>query len=302
MPHEMALETNLDLPQDPVTMSLVYNRPTSTFSTILSNVPSDYAVTNGNYIGWCADPDTWIPMSTPLQVILYSSYNTTLPSHLQNTEWDKINYLINHKQGNPTSWLYCWDIQFAIWYLLGYSDRGTQFIGAPMSSTAWAMVNDANTNGEGFIPQTDELIIILVDAGPTVQGTFFEIPVPIKYEGLTPGFWKNHPEEWVGYTPSQTIDSVFEIPTELTPIESLTLNSALNLPALPGLSGAALILLKHAIAAILNAAHPDINYPIPEATDIIEQVNVALASLNRKTMLTLKNTLETYNELGGEFL
>ena len=28
-------------------------------------------------------------------------------------------------------------------------------------------------------------------------------------EGCTPGYWKNHTEDWVGYTPGQTVGSVF---------------------------------------------------------------------------------------------
>lgn len=28
-------------------------------------------------------------------------------------------------------------------------------------------------------------------------------------EGCTPGYWKNHTDAWVTYTPNQTVDSVF---------------------------------------------------------------------------------------------
>jgi hypothetical protein len=179
---------DVNLPADLVTMTILYNRPTSTFMTTLSNVPLGYDVTDGNYLGWCNDPDTWMPMNVPHQVILYSSYNSVLPSYLENAEWDKVNYLLNHKLGNSASWDYCWQIQFAIWYLLGYGDRGMQFIGAPMSSNAWAMVNDANTYGEGYTPVPGEIMAILADAGANIQGSFFEIIVtetPLDYESDT---------------------------------------------------------------------------------------------------------------------
>jgi hypothetical protein len=48
------------------------------------------------------------------------------------------------------------------------------------------------------------------------------------------------------------------------------------------------------VAALLNASHPDINYPLSGA-QVISQVNNALASLNRSTMLTLASKLDTFN-------
>ena len=36
-------------------------------------------------------------------------------------------------------------------------------------------------------------------------------PVFAHNKGCTPGFWKNHPEAWVGYDPNQTIGSVFSV-------------------------------------------------------------------------------------------
>ena len=52
----------INLPPDPVTMMLFYNPPISIFTTMLSDVPSGCDVTNDSYLGWCADPDTWIPL------------------------------------------------------------------------------------------------------------------------------------------------------------------------------------------------------------------------------------------------
>jgi hypothetical protein len=57
------------------------------------------------------------------------------------------------------------------------------------------------------------------------------------------------------------------------------------------------ILLRSAVAALLNASHPDINYPMSEA-EIIDAVNAALASMNRNTMEMLKNQLDMYNNAG----
>jgi hypothetical protein len=61
-------------------------------------------------------------------------------------------------------------------------------------------------------------------------------------------------------------------------------------------SGAAQILLRAAIAALLNAAHPDVDYPLTIDT-IITQTNAALAG-NRTAMLALAQTLDMYNNDG----
>ena len=61
--------------------------------------------------------------------------------------------------------------------------------------------------------------------------------------------------------------------------------------------GAARILLRAAVAALLNAAHPHLDYP-RTAAEVISAVNAALASNNRSTMLTLATALDNDNQLG----
>ncbi|GAI35129.1 unnamed protein product, partial [marine sediment metagenome] len=61
--------------------------------------------------------------------------------------------------------------------------------------------------------------------------------------------------------------------------------------------GGAKILLRQAVAAVLDAAHPDLTYPLT-VVGIVGEVNDALASCDRSTMLALKNKLVIYNELG----
>ena len=49
---------------------------------------------------------------------------------------------------------------------------------------------------------------------------------------------------------------------------------------------------------MLNAAHPGLPfYPLTQA-QIIAQVNTALATGNRATIITLANQLDQYNNLG----
>jgi hypothetical protein len=79
-------------------------------------------------------------------------------------------------------------------------------------------------------------------------------------------------------------------------IGNASLLQALNFHGGKSLQGGARILLRAGVAALLNAAHPSIAYPINEA-GVISQVNTALASLDRTTMLTLASELDTFNNL-----
>ena len=59
----------------------------------------------------------------------------------------------------------------------------------------------------------------------------------------------------------------------------------------------AIILLRQAIAGVLNASDPDINYQFSPAS-VIAAVNAALAAGDADDMETLKDILEANNELG----
>ena len=119
-----------------------------------------------------------------------------------------------------------------------------------------------------------------------------------EFEGLSHGFWKNHEEEWVGYVPSDMTGDIFDIPDELSSVND-TLRNALRFKGGKGVEKAAKLLMVQSVAALLNTAHPVINYPLSESA-LISSVNDALASFNRQTMLSLKDTLDEYNNLGGD--
>ncbi|HEC80891.1 MAG TPA: DUF11 domain-containing protein, partial [Thermoplasmatales archaeon] len=161
-------ETYVDLPPGEVNMVVqhTFNTGPSYFNTTLSNVPAGYDVVNGSYIGWCGDFDHTIQSNHVYNVTLYSSYDTTMPSYLWNDEWDKINYILNHH--HDANWK---QIQYAMWYILGFGDKG-------LNSEGWDIVNDTTANGEGFTPNGGEKIAVIADAGRTVQHTFFELTVP----------------------------------------------------------------------------------------------------------------------------
>jgi len=119
-------------------------------------------------------------------------------------------------------------------------------------------------------------------------------------QGCTPGYWKNHTDSWppTGYTPSQAVDSVFaSVNPNFPALGNATLLQALAFAGGSGTSGAAEILLRAGVAAVLNAAHPDVSYPFTTA-EVITAVNTALASNNRDAMLALAAAVDASNNLG----
>ncbi|HUT00272.1 MAG TPA: Ig-like domain-containing protein [Candidatus Thermoplasmatota archaeon] len=156
---------NIHLPTSQVTMK-VFSSTTSYFRTLLSNVPSGYEVSNTNYTGWCSDSAHTINYNTAYQVMLYSSYNSSLPSHLYHQNWSKVNYILNHKVGSDWH-----QVEYAILYILNFGNQG-------LTTNGWTMVNDAIMNGGSYVPGGGDIIAVIADAGLTVQRTIFELTVP----------------------------------------------------------------------------------------------------------------------------
>jgi hypothetical protein len=115
-------------------------------------------------------------------------------------------------------------------------------------------------------------------------------------EGCTPGFWKNNAvnkgaSQWTDpYDPEDLVSSVFSAAPPS--IGSLTLLEGLQLGG-----GGVNALTRQAIAAVLSAAHPDIDYPLTVA-EIVAAVNAAYTSGDADVIEDLKNELDTFNNLG----
>lgn len=119
------------------------------------------------------------------------------------------------------------------------------------------------------------------------------------FQGCTPGFWKQkqHLDSWAatGFSPNQTLESVFDVPDSFG-VDNVTLLKALSFNGNSSLTGAAKVLLKAGVAALLNSASPGVDYPLTTA-EVIAQVNAALASGDRNTMIALAEQLDAYNSL-----
>ncbi|MHC4172961.1 MAG: hypothetical protein ACYTBX_06995 [Planctomycetota bacterium] len=117
-------------------------------------------------------------------------------------------------------------------------------------------------------------------------------------EGLSPGFWKSHVSDWAGSNLPGELGNIFVIPdgfgvATATPLEALSFHGG------PALADKAKILLRQAVASLLNAEHANIDYPL-EFADVKTAVNEALASGDGATMLALEAILDEYNNLGGD--
>ncbi|GAG38529.1 unnamed protein product, partial [marine sediment metagenome] len=120
-------------------------------------------------------------------------------------------------------------------------------------------------------------------------------------------YWKVPPHfaDWpAGYNTSDNVTDVFDIPDDCVGFGELaddTLLQALEKDtsgeAASTVLGGAKILLRAAVAAVLNSAHPDVNYPRPVG-EVITAVNQALASCDRDTMISLAGELDRDNNLG----
>lgn len=115
------------------------------------------------------------------------------------------------------------------------------------------------------------------------------------YCGLTPGYWKNHPGAWpADYDPNDLVKDIFTSST----YRDATLMDALNFGGGPGTGGAERILLRAAVAAVLNEATFGDCYQAPSICSIVVQVNEAIGSDDRATMIALAEKLDEWNNAG----
>lgn len=115
-------------------------------------------------------------------------------------------------------------------------------------------------------------------------------PPPPCAEGCTPGYWKQeqHFDSWRGYSPSDLFDLVFGVDSGT----GMTLLEALSAKNKDVGSGPEAALMRHAVAALLNAANGDVNYGGNESW---VKEGVALA-YDRCEFECVKDVFESYNE------
>jgi hypothetical protein len=160
---------NLNLPPSAVISQRVTATPISQsyIRIMLTGIGSGYDLIDGAYLAWCSD-DSHAPVVPAPTVTPYSTYSPNLPANIQNANWPKVNYVLNHKQGTYR------DVQQTIWLLL----RGQgSFV---TSATVSAMLRDAAINGAKFVPAPGEKIAVVMyqDGFGNNQDTIVETTTP----------------------------------------------------------------------------------------------------------------------------
>jgi len=132
-----------------------------------------------------------------------------------------------------------------------------------------------------------------------VHGVVLE--VCLSGEGCTPGFWKNHLEEWQSttFSPNDDFKQVFglieseviQIKFHKEMIDNPTLEQAIN-----ALGGGINALARHATAALLNS-QSGINYPLTSEQVILNFHN----AFSSGEFETTKDMFDQFNELGCPF-
>jgi SdrD B-like domain/PKD domain len=145
----VAAEPTVRLPTSTITMKAV-NGSISWFDMTLSDVPDGFDITNGIHQGWCVEIGVNMTRNVNHQVRLYSSYDPAMPTTFRDANWNKINYVINHKQGDRKS------IQQVIWWFANKDPI------APTDTDALAMRDEADANPT-FVPSADQKLAILVN-------------------------------------------------------------------------------------------------------------------------------------------
>jgi hypothetical protein len=169
----------LNLPAHPVNiLQDGLNNTESLFIVTLTGVGTGFSVQDGTpYLGWCGDQE---PLGYDIvsTATLYSSYGSNLPANATlGGKWPMVNYILNHKQGNFG------DVQRAIWIVINGTSLGT----FPQSAQSDAMVTAAQTNGTNFIPQSGQIVAVLLyqdGYGGAAQDSFIEVTVPPPGNGV----------------------------------------------------------------------------------------------------------------------
>ena len=118
-------------------------------------------------------------------------------------------------------------------------------------------------------------------------------------DGCTQGFWKNHTDSWPSdILPGDMLVTYFQsAPPDL---ENDSLMDALRYHGGRGYLGAARILLRTSVAALLNIEHPAVRYHghdfgFVNSCVLQAEVNAALDFGDRNSMLDLAEELDGYN-------
>jgi hypothetical protein len=238
---------------------------------------------DGAYAGWCLEDNHRPNAPAGTLVTLYDSTDDpgTWLCDYAGVPWDKVNYLLNNQAGTVA------EVQAALWHIAGTQDDTNPTF--PLTAAASAMVADANANGAGFVPGSDDVVAVVLcgdglGAGG-YQDTIIEVPPPPPPpdgEGCTPGFWRN-PKKFDLWPISP--DTLFSDVFGVGPADALADTIRLG-------GGGDNALIRHGTAAYLNALSPDVAYFYTPA----EVIEIVQDAYDTGDFTGAKNTLEAQND------
>ena len=123
-----------------------------------------------------------------------------------------------------------------------------------------------------------------------------DLPLPAP-AGCPAPFWNGDTAAWRGVRPSQKLGNVFPTNPRYSSLSEATLLLALRFKDGPGLLGAAKALLREGSAALLNAAHPEIEFPLTR-TQVLHRVGDALDTQDPGALLAAAEELAALNAAG----
>jgi hypothetical protein len=172
----------------------------------------------------------------------------------------------------------------------------------PCVGSSVVAVDTTSVTGDCNVPACPTSMVLTETPAVNVNFCFKKTPPP--EEGCSAKFWKDHKSLWVGYTEETVINTVFVNATKLVCAGygdegKKKFRDMIGVGTATGnLKDAFKNLMREAIAAVLNAAHPQVNYPATEA-EIIVMVNDVLAQCDIAELISLANDLKTANNAGS---
>jgi hypothetical protein len=160
-----------------VTATLKHPAPyinTSPYWNVDITAGGNEALPNGMYDGYCANGNAYMQVQTAFN-IYDSRFPATFPGGINTADWNRINYVLNNKQGADKITL-----QWVYWYYSG----GYMFTEPAYDTVKYAAIlADADANGGSFVPTVAGQHYAVIFWNPEqVQLAFIEAIVP-----TTPG-------------------------------------------------------------------------------------------------------------------
>ncbi|MGA2404614.1 MAG: PEP-CTERM sorting domain-containing protein [Syntrophobacteraceae bacterium] len=155
------------IPDSTVTM-FIREGTNSRFEIFFIDVKYGYDLVDFEfYKAWCLRKNQPIRRNAMHKVTLYNCYDPDLPSQFRGEQWNKVNYIINHKNGASKE-----TVQQAIWHFTNGQKP------AKLSVQATKLVEEANLKGKDYKPAEGELIAIICLPEEKKQPVFIEYKIP----------------------------------------------------------------------------------------------------------------------------